>query len=243
MSNQSLSAWKTDTSFLVVNKLPFEDFESGYLLAEEYLSSVGGWVPDDPADPTGPGEPANGKTSDEAADDIRAEQFAAIYSTPVNATITISLEYITKLVGGLSTQDVLDNIEEGLNEWIAAQLEPTDIQYDTLVSYDGTPTEGALTTQAIRTALNDEVVAGGKFTDPKAIALSYARGTYSLDISWNVTYLYTKENNDLFVLVEKYLSDYSDLDLSDDRQYFLSLDPVSYELTGGALLTREPVGV
>ncbi len=100
-----------------------------------------------------------------------------------------------------------------------------------------------MTTQAIRTELNTTVEAGGKLIDPKAIALNYARNTYSLDILWNVTYLYTKENNDLFVLVEKYLADYSDLDLSDDRQFFLSLDPDSYELTGGALLTREPVGV
>lgn len=242
MSNQSLQAWETDTAFLVVTKLPFEDFESAFVLAENYLSSTGGWNPDDEDDPTGPGDPVSGATPDEASDIIRDEQFSSIYSTPVTATITISLEYITKLVGGLSDQDVLDNIEEGLNTFISDQLSPTDIQYDSLVSFDGTPVEGALTTQPIRFDLNAEVEAGGKLTDPKAIVLNYARSTYSLDISWNVTYLYTKENNDLFVLVEKYLADYSALDLSDNRQFFVSMDPVSYEITGGALLTREPIG-
>jgi len=243
MSNQSLQAWKTDTAFLVVTKLPFEDFESAFVLAEEYLSSTGGWNPDDEDDPTGPGMPVSGATSDEASDIIREEQFSSVYSIPVEATITISLEYITKLIGGLAAQDVLDNIEEGLNQFIADQLEPTDIQYDSLVSFTGVPVEGSLTTQDIRTELNTVVEAGGKLIDPKALALEYSRTTYTLDNLWNVTYLYTKEDNDLFVLVEKYLADYSALDLSDDRQFFVSLDPVSYEVTGGALLTREPIGV
>lgn len=239
MSNDSLQAWKTDTAFLVVDKLPFEDFESAFILVEDYLSSTGGWVPDDEDNPTGPGEPASGATSDEASDIIRDEQFSAVYSTSVTATITISLEYITKLVGGLSDQDVLDNIEEGLNSFINSQIEPTDLEYDTLVSFDGDPVDGALTTTDIRVDLNNTVEAGGKLIDPKAIALDYARNSYSLDNSWNVTYLYTKENNDLFTLVEKYLEGYTDIDLSDDRQFFVSMDPTSYEISGGALLTRE----
>ncbi len=240
MSNHSLISWKTDTSFLVVRKLPFEDFESAFVLVETYLSSTGGWNPDDPNDSTGPGEPVSGATTTEAADIIRDEQMGAVYSTPVNATINISLEYIAKLVGGLSDQDVLDNIEEGLNKFIANQLLPIDLQYDLLVSFGGVPVPGSHTTQNSRIALDATVVAGGKLIDPKAIALNSARVMNSLDNSWNVTYLYTKKDNDLFALVEKYASNYEFLDLSDDRQFFLSLDPESYKITGGALLTRDP---
>ncbi len=239
MSTDSLQSWKTDTALLVVDKLPFEDFESAFILVEEYLSSNGGWIPDDEDDPTGSGQPATGEPQDEASDTIRDEQFSAVYSTPITATITISLDYITKLVGGLSDQDVLDNIEEGINSFINSQIEPTDLVFNTLVSYDGDPVDGALTTTEIRTDLNTTVEAGGKLIEPKAIALDYARNSYSLDNSWNVTYLYTKENNDLFTLVEKYLDGYADLNLSDDRQFFVSMDPVSYEISGGALLTRD----
>jgi len=243
MSNDSLNAWKTDTSFLVVKKLPFEDFQSAFVLAETYLSATGGWNPDDPNNPVGPGNPVNGNTPDEAADIIRNEQMGSVYSTSVNATIEISLEYITKLIGGLSQQDILDNISEGLDKFIAAQLESTDLKYDLLVSFEGEPVEGSLTTQGIRIDINSSLESGDKLIDPKEIALNYARVTYSLDNLWNVTYLYTKENNDLFVLIEKYANNYEFLDLSDDRQFFLSMDPTSYEITGGALLTREPIGV
>ncbi len=238
--SHSLISWKTDTSFLIVRKLPFEDFESAFVLAEDYLSSTGGWNPDDLSDPTGPGAPVSGATTSEAADIIRDEQMGAIYSTPVSATINISLEYISKIVSGLSDQDVLDNIEEGLNKFISNQLLPIDLKYDLLVSFNGVPVPGSLTTQNSRIALDATVTAGEKLIDPKAIALNSARVMNSLDNSWNVTYLYTKKDNDLFALVEKYASNYEFLDLSDDRQFFLSLDPESYEVTGGALLTREP---
>lgn len=247
MSNESLSAWKVDTSLQLVHELPYQTLESALVLVDDYVSATGGWIPDDPADPTGPGQPASGETQTEAAATITLEQMERMYTTNVNATINIDLTYVSKLVAGLSEEDVLVNIEEALGNWIEAQIEPTDTKFITMNSFTGSVTDGGLTTTdertAIQTAVDYSIDNDTTLYNPKEIAVKVARETYNLDNTFNLTYIFTEVNNDLIFLVEKYLADNSDLDLSDDSTYTISLDPATYVLTSGISKKREPVGV
>ena len=247
MSNESLSAWKTDTSLIVVSKLPYQTLESALALVEDYLSATGGWIPDDVDVPTGPGVPASGATQTEAATTITEEQLETMYTSDLTATITLNLSLVSKLSAGLSSDDVLASIEDALTSWIESQVESTDMNFISLDSYSGTVVSGGRTTTServsIKNAVDDSINNGTTLYDPKEIALKVTREQYNLDNTFNVTYIFTETDNDLIFLIEKYLTNMTDLNLSDDNTYTVSLDAATYTLTSGIVKKREPIGV
>jgi len=87
MSTFTLSGWIQSAAAGVVEAVPLQDFESSLALAEDFLGTQGGWNPDDPADPTGLGEPATGVTLDESITLITIQQQERIYHTDVSGVL------------------------------------------------------------------------------------------------------------------------------------------------------------
>ena len=237
MANLTLNSWKVTVSIGVVETLPLQDQVSAFVLAETYLASTGGWIPDDPLNPTGPGVPASGVTTEEAIQIIFNGNLNRIYSVDAQGVVTFNITFEDILTEGLSDEDVLLAIESKFRTFIESQFEGTNMEFVQLDSFTGTVLNGP-TDQSERLDLQNLLTGGGKLTNPKAIALSAGRARFSLNNTFNVTYLYTESGKDLFVLIDKYTdTTYQTVDTSSTNQFVINLDPVNYTVTSGIALT------
>ena len=179
MANLTLNSWKVTVSIGIVEKLPLQDQVSAFVLAETYLASTGGWVPDDILDPTGPGVPASGVTTEEAIQIIFDNNLNRIYSIDAQGTATFNITFEDILTDGLSDADVILAIEAKVRDFIESQVTEANMEFVQLDSYTGTGLNGP--TDAVeRVDLQNLVAGGGKLTNPRAIALSAARARFSI---------------------------------------------------------------
>ena len=236
MGTLTLNGWIASVGAGVVETVPLQDFESSLILAEDFLGTQGGWNPDDPGDPTGCGEPVSGVTTEQAIELITIQQQDRIYHTDVAGVLNFRILMNNNLAVGLDDASVLANLVDTLDEVVQANLADTNIEFVDIPSYTGTVTNGP-TDSATRLAIQNTITAGGKIIDPYAIALSVARAEYNLDNTYNVEYLYTETNKQLFVMVIKYTDAlYSTVDTTATARYGITLDPVTYRTVGGTTL-------
>jgi hypothetical protein len=204
------------------------------VLADDYLASTGGWVPDDILDPTGPGVPASGVTTGEAIQLIDDEQLTRIYSITGSGVVSFGTNFQINLDPGLSDNDVLAAIEAKLEDFVENQFEDTELSFVNLDSFTGTVINGP-TTASERQAIQNSIASGGKITNPKTIALVAARARWSLDNTFNVKYLYTVPTKDFFVRIVQYTnsSTYNTESATATNQYAIKLDRTTYQVTSG----------
>lgn len=239
MSNESLASWKIDTSIILLGTLPLQTIDSALVLVEQYLSSTGGWIPEDSSDPTGPGEPASGESSQEAANTITDSQLGRIYNTQVTANIDVGFNVIQNLDTGLTNEEVLVLIQETIENFIQEQLGFTILSLNSMNSSDGTTKQGGKTTDAERIAADTDVKSGNKLIDPVSISLKLARERFDLDDFWNVTYIYNEPDQNIVAIVERYTSTtYTTLDPLTTTQNVVTMDATTYKLASGVTKTR-----
>ena len=239
MSNESLASWKSDASIALLGTLPLQTFDSAIVLVDRYLAANGGWVPEDPADPVGPGAPATGENALEAANSITQEQLERIYNIATNASIKLNFNIVQNLDPGLADNDIAVLIEETVGDFIASQFGCTVMELDEILSYDITVDRGGNTTADQRVQANAEVTSGDKLIDPVPISLSLARSRFDLDENWNVTYIYNEPGQDIVAMVERYVTtSYDNIDTSTLTQYVIKIDATTYELASGVVTTR-----
>lgn len=236
MGTLTLNGWISSVAAGVVETVPLQDFESSLALAEDFLGTQGGWNPDDPADPTGLGEPVSGVSLDQAIILITAQQQDRIYHTDVSGVLNFRIKMNNNLSSGLDDTSVTANLIDLLDDLVQANLLQTNIEFVDIPSYTGTVTHGP-TDASTRQTIQNTITAGGQIIDPYAIGLSVARAEYNLDNTYNVQYLYTETNKALFVMVVKYTDNlYSTVDTTADARYGITLNPVSYQTAGGTTL-------
>jgi len=236
MSTFTLSGWITSAAAGVVESVPLQDFESSLALAEDFLGTQGGWNPDDPADPTGLGEPASGVSLEEGIVLITIQQQERIYHTDVSGVLNFRIIMNNNLSPDLDDTSVLANLVDLLDDLVQANLLQTNIEFVEIPSYTGVVTNGP-TDASTRQNIQSTLTAGGQIIDPYVIGLSVARAEYNLDDTYNVEYLYTEPNKALFVMVIKYTDNlYSTVDTTADARHGITLDPVSYRTAGGTTL-------
>lgn len=236
MTNLTLTGWKRSVAAGLVETVPLQEFESAFLLAEQYLSSQGGWNPDDAGDPTGPGVPVSNVTTGEAIEAIFNEQMSRIYQIEIAGSLAISAFLNENLSPGLSDADVFSNTTVRVQEFLEAEFTKTNLRFDNIISYTGTVTTGPTTSQE-RVSIQTSIGAGGKIVNPREIALIAARARFDLDTTYNVEYLYTEANKDLFVLVRKYTNtQYTTADTTTDNKFGIKLDSDSFRVTTGVVL-------
>ena len=239
MANLTLNGWKQSVAVGVVETVPLQDFESALILADDYLGTQGGWVPDDPGDSTGPGMPASGVTTADAIIAITLNQRDRIYRADIAGVLNFRVIMNENLALGLDDATVLSNITSDLEDLVRANLARTNIEYVDIPSFTGTVTNGP-TDAAERVALQNLIVAGGKIIEPKALALISGRADFNLDNTWNVQYLYTEQNKSMFNMIIKYTdTTYATVDTTATNRFGITLDPVTYRRTNGNVLPAE----
>lgn len=236
MTNLTLNGWKTSVATALIETVPLQDFESALVLADNYIASTGGWVPDDPGNPTGPGVPASGASMEEAIQQIFDEQLSRVYTFDVTGTLSFRTVFLRNLEPNLSDQDALAAIEAVLEDFVEQQLGTTSLEFINLDSFSDDVVSGP-TTSSERAAIQSEITGGGKIINPKAIALSAARARFALDTTYNVSFAFTEVGKELFMMIEKYEStSYQTLDSSATNKFALRLNRNSYKVTGGITL-------
>lgn len=239
MTNLTLAGWKTTVSVGLIQELPLQDQASALVLTEEYLASTGGWIPDDAGDPTGPGVPASGVTTSEAIVVIAQNNLDRIYSFALQGVLTFNVAYNRNLDPTFSDATALSVIEPVLRDFIELQFVDTEtnLEFVTLDSYDGPIIRGTTTAEE-RRAIQTIITTGGKLINPKAIALSAARARFNIDNTFNVSYLYTEDDKELFHLIIKYTdTTYESIDSTATNQFAIKLDSTSYKVNTGQILS------
>ena len=232
--NLTLVGWRNATTLLVVQNLPLQTAQSASILVSNYLSDVGGWVPDSALDPTGAGVPANGETTDDAATSIIALQYSKIHELRTTVTLVVDLVYHNNITTGQPDETILALSEEQIEELIEAQLADTILRVASFDNTSATIINGGETTQVNRQEIEVDINSQTKLIDPKSIALQIARSVYALDDTYNVSKFYKETDTELvFVIIKYETNQYAVVDSTAINQYVLTLDPSNYTLFSG----------
>lgn len=230
----TLLGWKATTAVLLISKLPLQTYNGVIPFIDSYLSTVGGWVSNDPNIPTGEGEPANGATPDIAVSDIIDSQYSRMYRLSTTATIKLSFEFLANLAPDQVADDVRAQMIPMIDAFISEQLSNTALNYISLETVLGDVAVGGVTTQSHRVGINDVIRTGAYHKDPRAVAVYTARTMYALGDTWNAVSVYTEPDQPIVVIIQKYTnSQYITLDQSVSNQYVISISPDEYTLISG----------
>lgn len=239
MANLTLNGWIQSVATGVVETVPLQDLESALVLAEDFLGTQGGWNPDDVGDPTGPGVPVSGISTNDAIVAITLQQRDRIYH--VDSAVNLNVEIILNenLTPGLSDDDVVNSLQDRLEDVLRANLSGTNIRFVSVQTFSGDVTNGPTDT-AERIDIQNTITGGGQIINAKAIGLIAARGEFNLDNTWNVQYLYAEDGKELFVMVVKYTDAlYANEDDTATNRFGMYLDPITYQTSGGVILPLE----
>jgi hypothetical protein len=238
----TLAAWLNTTTSVLLVTLPLQDYNSANVYVMVYLSTVGGWVPNNPTMPDGPGIPANSAIPSAAALSIANTQFSSVYDFNFQISIVLNLQDIGKLTPSLSFSSAAATLSGDVSNLLINLIDnsglPLSISSISGVSYTSNSATVGQTTAAIRQLIRSEIVAGGILTDYKALALQYAIADYLLDDTWNVQSIYTEPNTDIAIIITKYTNTtYNTLDGTNDIIYVIVVGADSHQIFSGSQYT------
>jgi hypothetical protein len=230
---------------LLISELPLESFNSSTQRIYAYVSDVGGWIPDDPLQPFGDGHLANNYTEAQVANDIKTQEYSAIYDLNFTVTVTLNVQGVSKLTSGLSNDSAATSLANQISTFLKNKINQSSlpIRLDTtsIQTYDvNNSVFGGNTTQTIRENIASSIAneATTKIVDYKALAVKYVRNTYGIDNTWNVLNIYTNANSPIVVMIRKYTdTTYSALDNTDTTTYVISISPNTYVVVGGVIIS------
>lgn len=240
MSDTTLTGWKIATTVVVIDRLPLQNQVSALTLVENYLSEVGGWIADDPNDPTGFGEPANEATPEIAGDAIVAAQHEQVYSLDIIANVDLKVRLVRKLPAGLTAEEAIAAVTLSLEQTLSTLIDESKLplEVSSLESHTGTLVSHGILSDEDRQELDAAIGGDDKLIDPAAIALKFARTTYNLTNLWNVESIYNEIDKPIHVTIKKYTAtDYTILDSAEERRYMLTLHPTTHVIITGSALT------
>lgn len=243
MSDSDLTTYVTATATLLTGELPLQSVDSAITLVYAYISDVGGWVPDNPSDPTGPGVPFNNATEAAAASAIAAQQINNVYDLNFSTSVTIECQFSAQLGSGLSLSEAAASMAANVTAFITDTI--NNSPYPLSVTATQTPSAnsdrslvGGNTTQAIREAIVTDLSGDNKIVDYKEIALQFAISTHGLDDTWNVQYVYTQSESPIVIVINKYTDDtYATLDSDNTTTYVFTMSPTNYGIVAGVTIT------
>lgn len=191
----TLEGWKTNIGSLLIRRLPGNDLEAGRALATAYLSSIGGWVPDDVGDPTGDGAPVDDPSDESVVEEIVGQQLDRSRTIVVDVPVIVRASVSGAFATGTSDSDVMDALEADVEARVAAALSGSSLE---VISYEwGDRTietsrnDGALSVGE-RTALQASI-SGGDLLDPAAQAVSWLRELLGLTDTWMASEVYSRD--------------------------------------------------
>lgn len=238
MTTLTLEGWKSSTTTLLVSSLPLQTFDEGLLLVDSYLSSVGGWVPNDTNDPTGDGFPANGASPTQAVADISQSRYDRVHRLRATMNVELNLDFISNFDPGQSDEEIIAQMQPLILAFVREQFEKSPLDFSDLTELQGTLTVGGVQTPEQRRDINQSIADGKTKRDPRVAALTAARATYFLEDVWNVFSIYLEPDKPIVAIIRKYTNvTYETLDENETRQYVLTVSPDTYNITGGTIGT------
>lgn len=240
MSN--LSGWKISVANGLIGVLPLQNFESALVLAESYLTEVGGWDPVSSSDPTGEGQPATGETVEESIDSIKNSRLDRVHRLDAEVTVKLNLQFLANLPAGQSADAVRSEMTTLIETFLQGQLGRTSIGLTEVSDVNGAVSPaGELTPSQRVSLLNATATIENTRKDPRAVALKTAKTMYGLDDNWNVSMVYTEPGKPISVSIRRYQNQsFQLLDTGTDRQYVLWVNPDTYTVETGV---QRPVSI
>ncbi|RMH18911.1 MAG: hypothetical protein D6698_06385 [Gammaproteobacteria bacterium] len=184
----------------------------------DYLSSIGGWVPDDPAVPTGKGEPANGFSPQEAADAVKDILFSEVNEASGTFTIQLNSKYLTRVDPTASNADSVVAVEVEAALARALSDSPFSVVASSISSSLTLASRGTLTSSD-RVAI-ELAISGNLVQSPIEYAVKSLRGIYMLGNTWNARSASITSDDLVLVEIVNYTdSSYTTEDSSTNETY------------------------
>lgn len=191
----TLEGWKTNIGSLLIRRLPGNDFDAGRTLATAYLSSIGGWVPDDGGDPTGDGHPTGSPSDQSVVDTIVTQQLDRSRTAIITVPVVIRTSVSGAFASGTSDADVVAALQSDVESRVATALAGSSIQVSSYTwgsrTIDSSRADGILSA-AERVAIQSSI-AGDDLLDPAARAVSWLRTELSLPTTWMASEVYSRD--------------------------------------------------
>lgn len=186
MTHYTLAAWKQNIAVRLVSNVPTLTIADGTTLAESYLSSTGGWIPDNPGEPTDLGEPASGLYDYQVVAEILSQITSSQYEFSATVTLPVTFRVYANLSPGLDDAQVRDAVASQVREYLTRTVAhlPIGIDPSTLVytSIDSQVVGSTTSTQ------RQSFQAGTTLTPVPILSntLIDLRDRYDLDEKWNI---------------------------------------------------------
>ena len=239
----NLFQWNTTVGHLVMARLPGLDLAAAMALSDSWLSSNGGWVPDDGGDPEGEGEFGGDESQAEAADAIQEEQLGLykviMVSVPVTINVAMAGPYATD-----DAEDILADLGDEITARVTAALTGKvglvidEVDLDA-AEVDLLQDEGDL-------AIGDRVdvqaaVVAGDLVDPATVATDAVRRSHALDSTWVASSAFAPNSTSpIYVTVRKYTNtSYALLDGTATHRYVAAINKSKGTLSSIAKLEVE----
>ena len=232
-----LNEWKTQVATGVVDQLPLITLDDAILLSDSYLSSNGGWVPTDSADPLGEGAPANNLSVADVVDSIVNDQVAGNYVIDGEVTVRLRIPVFVSASAGqtdssvrdIALSDIIASLDSALSNSVLKRLSVDNIS--------GSVKSGGTLTNAERVDAANQIANGTIDDHTLAIVLDRVRNKLSLDSSWNIS-LFHRVGDTIAVVVRKYTdSTFSVLDTSVVEYYVLEISAVTLSILSSIQLS------
>jgi hypothetical protein len=225
MTHTTMAAWENNIAIQLATAIPTLLVTDGIVLADNYLSANGGWLPDNPGAPTDLGVPASGLTD--------AAILALLISNITNgqyeftATILVPLTFTiyANLAPGLGAASVRDACIAQIHAYLARIAAPLPIGLNTS-SLTYTQFASSVVGTLTSTQLNTYQAGIGTLPQPiMSTVLQQARTRFGLDQTWNFFSIFTSADNGTTAILQKYTDQsYSVLDSTNTDQVVVGID-------------------
>jgi len=215
----------TDTVIAgVIAGLPLQDSATTTVLVEDYITTAGGWVPDDVGFPVGEGELANGEDEDEAIASIIEIEYSKMYESTLSITVTFDLKRVSYLTPGLNQASIRAAIDGVARNALTDALEEAGFDPVSSSLISSTSEEGGVFDAPRRVALEAE----SPTESFSALVLDEVRTSQGLNNTWSVSSLYSKSTGLIAYIIMKYTNtSYNVLDSGVTYCYVVKADPLT----------------
>ncbi len=211
----------------VIAGITLQDQSSTTTLVENYITSEGGWVPDDVGDPTGEGHLANDEDEDDATTSIIEAEYAKIYESDLTLTVTFNLKRISYLTAGLDEASIKAAIDGTVRNELTDALGALGF-----ITTDSTLDDSDSTTSGVFSAARRVAIAAESPTESySARVLEDAARSFGLSNLWSISHMFTLNDKPVTYTIKKYTnSSYNVLDSGITYCYVVKADPLTQRI-------------
>jgi len=232
----TLNGWRTSATNGLVESIPLQTFDDALILVDEYIATVGGWIPSEITDPTGEGVLNTGESPTEAIASIVDGRLDRVHRLQATMNVEVNLDFITNFAIGQSDEDIIAQMQPLIEAFVQRQLTKSPLSYVGVTDLSGVLLRGGDLNAQERVDLEVDLAAGQTLQSPLAVAVRTARTLYGLDNTWTANTVYTEPNSPIVVIIRKFVdTSFASLEQGIDQQYVINVNQDDYNITGGVI--------